>query len=207
METSNINSCLMLGVNLITPVSLGCIFETPDLKDTGIELDSHITLLYAQDKIIPKENILKDIREIMGNDDYKKLMELCNKECALKVLDYFELGNFENDSDYVVLKLKRNIDLFRKLSSINSGLKEKYNVDSTFSSYNPHITLAELKPGSSEKYMKSEKLSLVLEETYLDFEDLSISYEYGKLFYLTQFKCIDRFFRLQKDKEDLLKLQ
>ena len=45
MESDVLNSCLMLAVNLDTPVSLGCIFDEEDLKDTGIELDSHITLL------------------------------------------------------------------------------------------------------------------------------------------------------------------
>ena len=48
----------MLACNLLTPISLGSIFLDDDLKDTGIELDSHITILYAQDKIIDKAEIL-----------------------------------------------------------------------------------------------------------------------------------------------------
>ena len=42
-DKNEINSCLMLAMNLSTPVSLGCVFKEEDLKDTGVELDSHIT--------------------------------------------------------------------------------------------------------------------------------------------------------------------
>ena len=47
-----INSCLMLAMNLSTPVSLGCVFKESDLKDTGVELDSHITQDLAQVLVI-----------------------------------------------------------------------------------------------------------------------------------------------------------
>ena len=49
MEDNNsMNSCLMLAIGLYTPVELGSIFDSADYKGTGLELDSHITLLYAQ---------------------------------------------------------------------------------------------------------------------------------------------------------------
>ena len=35
-KQNEINSCLMLAMNLSTPVSLGCVFEESDLKDTGV---------------------------------------------------------------------------------------------------------------------------------------------------------------------------
>ena len=54
-------SCLMLACNLLTPISLGSIFLDDDLQDTGIELDSHITILYAPGKLINKAEILKII--------------------------------------------------------------------------------------------------------------------------------------------------
>ena len=49
-EIKNMNSCVMLAANLSTPVLLNCVFDSGDLKDTGIQYDSHVTLLYARDK-------------------------------------------------------------------------------------------------------------------------------------------------------------
>lgn len=201
MENNEINSCLMWAVNLNTPVDLGCIFENSDLKDTGIELDSHITLLYAQGKVIPRENLLSDIQMILG-EDYEKLDKLCKEEKESGVLDLFDLGCFENDSDYIVLKLKKDTEIFDILNRVNKGLRTKYGVSSDYSDYTPHLTLAELNPGLAEKYMGSDKLSLILEDTSIRFEDLMISYgannevEDRKQYFLTHYTCVDRYFRL-----------
>lgn len=208
MENNNdTNSCLMLAVNLNTPVDLGCIFDSEDLKDTGIELDSHITLLYAQGKKIEKDNLLDNIKNILGEANYSVLEDFCKKENTFDALDIFELDCFENDSDYIILKLKKNFKLFTQLELLNKGLKSMYDVSSEFSQYTPHITLAELEPGKAKKYLESEKLKLVLEDSYVDFEDLLVSY--GKSnevdreqYFLTQFKCVDRFFRLINLKEN-----
>ena len=174
-NTNDINSCLMLAVNLNTPVDLGCIFDAHDLKDTGIELDSHITLLYAQGKKLPKENLLDDIKNILKND-YQKLEDTCKTENLFEVLDIFDLDYFENDSDYIILRLKQDFKLFNELSLINKELKSKYNISSEFTQYRPHITLAELVPGRAQKYLESEKLRLVLEDSFVDFEDLMVSF-------------------------------
>lgn len=206
MENKEINSCLMLGVNLMTPVDLGCVFEASDLKDTGVELDSHITLLFAQGKEINRVGLMENIKTILGDEDYYKLLNLCKKECTFKVLNFFDLSSFENDSDYIILKLKRNTDFYSRLSNINKGLKNKYDVSSDFSNYTPHISLAELQPGTAKKYLESGNLKLILKETYLDFEDIFISYggsnEVDRIqYFLTNFKCLERYFRLQKLKK------
>lgn len=213
MENKEINSCLMLGVNLMTPVDLGCVFDTADLKDTGVELDSHITLLFAQGKIINKQEVMPDIKTILGEEDYYKLLNLCKKECAFKILNFFELSSFENDSDYIILKLKKNTDFYLRLFNINKGLRNKYDVSSDFDNYTPHISLAELQPGTAKKYLENGNLKLILNETYIDFEDIFISYGGSgevdrKQYFLTRFKCLDRYFRLQKLKvynEELIK--
>ena len=214
METNNeLNSCLMLAVNLMTPVDLAYIFDSPDLKDTGIELDSHITILYAQGKELPRQNILQDIKDILN--DYDDFLEVyCKNTVFYKALDIFDLGSFENDSDYIVLKLKKNFDLFGKLSLINKGLRIQYDVSSDFDTYTPHVSLAELEPGTAKKYLESENLKTVLENSYINFEDLILSYGKSnepkdrKQYYLTQFKALDRYFRVQnleKDNESILK--
>lgn len=213
MESNVVNnSCLMLACALYTPVDLSSIFEDEDLKDTGIEKESHITLLYAQNKIIDRSNLLDDIRTILDDGDkfsYDRFMDLLkdDKFISNNVLDSFEIGKFENDSDYIVLKLKKDVDIFKILSIINKGLRIKYDVQSDFE-YTPHITLAELNPGTADKYLASGKLKLVLENTKIKFEDLIISYgpsgvvEDREKYNLTTFHAVDRFFREENLKRE-----
>ena len=204
-----INSCLMWAVNLETPVSLGCLFDSEDLKDTGIEIDSHITLLYAQGKVIDRKNLLEEIRDILGPDDYNWILEFIQGDSSYRVLDVFDLGCFENDSDYLVLKLRKETEVYKALSLINKSLSIKYGVTSDFAQYTPHITLAELQPGTVKKYLESDVVRLVLEDSVYNFEDLFISYGTAnepvnrKQYYLTNYKCLDRFFRLLRLKKEV----
>ena len=147
MDKREINSCLMLAMNLSTPVSLGCVFEESDLKDTGVELDSHITLLYAQGKKIDYTGLLSSVKDILGDEDWRWLEGMIRGDEFYSVLDLFELGSFENDSDYIILKLRKGTPLFKTLSLINKGLSIKEDVKSEFSTYIPHMSLAELEPG------------------------------------------------------------
>jgi hypothetical protein len=199
----------MLAVNLDTPVNLGCVFDSEDLKDTGIELDSHITLLYAQGKELPKQDLLSDIKTILGEKTVE-FMNLLENEHDYKVLDYFHLSSFENDSDYVVLKLNEDKkDLFNDLFLINKGLRIKYDVSVEFDNYSPHITLAELKPGMAKKYMDSEKLNMILEDTYLDFYDIILSYGSSnevkdrKQYHLTSYNSLPRYFKMFNEEREL----
>lgn len=212
METNALNSCLMLAVNLDTPVSLGCIFDSADLKDTGVELESHITLLYAQSREIDYTGLLEDIKGIVGYEDYKWLYGMIENDDKYRVLDLFDLGKFENDSDYVILKLRKGTELYRILRLINKGLSIKHEVKSDFADYIPHVSLAELEPGTAQKYMESETLLGILEDSVIGIEDLLISYgtsnepEDRKQKYLTNLKCIDRYFRLENLKKELQEL-
>ncbi len=205
MEDNNMNSCLMLAMGLYTPVDLGSIFDSADYKGTGLELDSHITVIYAQNKILPRRMIFDDIKTILG-DSWEGIEELISTPNRLSVLELFELSSFENDSDYLVLKLKDTSEIYEKLSLLNLGLKKKYGVKSEFASYSPHITLAELEPGTVGKYLNSECLKNVLRDSKVDFEDFIISFGMSgevddrKQYFLTQYKNIDRYFRLKNSK-------
>lgn len=90
------NSCLMLNCSLYLPVSLSAIFSREDLKDTGIENESHITLLYAQGKEIPRMNILGDIETILGEPEFDNFIEYIRSENTERILNNFEIGSFEN---------------------------------------------------------------------------------------------------------------
>ena len=202
MAENNLNSCLMLGMNLDTPVSLGCLFEDADLKDTGIEFDSHITLLYAQGKTLPKEEMIPGIENILG-EDTAKFYNICKSGTEYRVLDLFDLDYFENDSDYIILRLKESSESYNLLKLINKGLRVKYGVKSDYDSYTPHLSLAELQPGTAKKYMNSEQLRLVLEDSIVSFEDVFISYgednEVDRLqYFLTTYHNLPRFFRIKR---------
>ena len=212
MDKNSINSCLMLAVNLETPVSLGCLFDSDNLKDTGIELDSHITLLYAQGREIDSSGLLSDIKDILGSDDYNWLHGMIKNDEFYSVLDMFELGMFNNDSDYLILKLRKGTELYRILGLINKSLSIKYGVKSDFSEYIPHMSLAELEPGTAEKYLNSITVKEILENSIFFILYLLISYgksnetEDRKQKFLTSEKCVDRFFRLKNLKKELTDL-
>lgn len=211
---NNINSCLMLACALYTPVNLSSVFDSSDLKDTGVELESHITLLYAMGLRIPRENLLSEIEMILGEEDFNELLStLENSEWSnSRVFDEFELSSFKNDLDYIVLKLKKESKYYKVFSLINKGLRSKYGVSSDYL-YTPHLTLARLVPGKSEKYLGSEKLKLILDHSLISFEDLTISYgpsnvvEDREKYNLTTFNAVSRYFRecrLKEDSKDLL---
>ena len=201
MENKELNSCLMLAVNLDCPISLKVMFDEPDLKDTGVELDSHITLLYAQGKEIDRSRLVYDMKEILG-DEYWDIVEKIQNPKEIPVLDVFELGSFENDSDYVVLKLKPESVIYEPLQKINRGLRQRYDVSLDFDSCTPHVSLAELQPGCAAKYLESEELKRFLQDTVVSLEDFMISYglsnepEDRKQYFLTGFHSVDRYFRL-----------
>lgn len=89
----------------------------------------------------------------------------------------FELSCFENNNDYdvVILELKDN-EIKRVLSKLNKGFSEKYNIQSDYPVYTPHVTLAYVAKGSGKKYLESQQLQLVLKPSQIRFDDLFISY-------------------------------
>ena len=203
------SSCVMLMTSLWTGIDLYAVFDEEDLKDTGIEYDSHITTLYAGDIVIPKNEVLENIKNSLGDywDDLENLMKENEK---LKVSDHFEISKFENDSDYVIFKLREDSDIYRLTSLINKGLDRIYSVKGDFSTYTPHMTLAELEVGTASKYMFSPLLSKIYENAVFSVDDLVISYgqkdkpgEY-KHYNLTSFNAVTRYFRqkeLERDKQ------
>ncbi len=198
----------MMAAELYTPVDLRCFFQPEDLEGTGVELDTHITLIYAQGKHIPRKQLLKDIETILGGEEYANLMEyIQTKENYQNVLDLCEISFFENDRDFLILKLKPDTQLYNWCEKINGGLRSKYDIKSDFDSYNPHLTLAELKPGKVEKYLGIHALENVIRDSKVQFEDLFISYgtvqEDRKQYWLTQYKNVDRYFRLERLKKEV----
>lgn len=207
MDTGkDINSCIMLAMAFHTAIDLESVIENSDLKDTGIEKDPHVTVLYAPKIIIPKSEILESVDTILGPEDYEEFLGFLKNDKLFNVHEFFELGNFENDSDYLVLKLKKEGKLFKVLELMNKGLARKFGVTQTFPDYNPHLTLAELEPGTSRKYLDSKKIELILNTAQVGFEDLIISYgasnETDRIQWsLTTFHTVERYFRNQRNSQ------
>ncbi len=200
----NNSSCLLWGVGLYTPVDLGSVFSINDLEGEGVQLDSHITVLYAGDKLLPRESMMEDISTILGEEKFSEFISYCKDEQFRNVFDLFELDKFSNDSDYVILKLKKNNEFFGILNLLNKGLRTKYRVSSDFDGYTPHITLAELRKGEANKYLATPELHQILADSKVDFEDLIFSIPQDddwKQFFLTNFKNVDRFFRIEELKK------
>lgn len=204
--TKYIDSCLMLSLSLWTGIDLTAVFKDEDLKGTGIERDSHITVFFSPDKVIPREGMLEKIKTILGDDN--KFLDSFKTQDRLKVMDYFEIGKFENESDYLVLKLQPGNDLYNNLGILNTGLTSAYDIKSTFKNYTPHMTLAELESGKAKNYMFSPTLGLILETAEFTVDDLVLSYgddeNNYKHFQVTSENAVSRYFRqkeLERDKE------
>ena len=126
-----------------------------------------------------------------------------------KVLDLFDIGKFETpESDYLVLKMKTDNELYRILKLLNKGLVAKYDIVESFPEYIPHMTLAELRGGTASKYVGSKKLDLVLKASKVCIEDLIISHGLSdekkdrKVKSLTTFHTVERYFRYKHQERE-----
>ena len=196
-------SCIMLSCNLSTPIPFGSFFREEDLQGTGVELDSHITLLYAPELFIDRHEALKEI----GDNNISYIKSIVENETFFEVPELFELSSFSGESDYVILKLKERSELFAKLKWVNSKLSSKFKVVSEFEKYVPHLTLAEVKKGSANKYVNDSALKRVIKNSLFQPEDFVIGYDYTKddyrVYSMTTNKTADRFFRVRENLRDM----
>lgn len=116
-------------------------------EEDGLEIDSHLTLLYGfhSDEIKNEQKIFDTIL------DYN-----------IDGLLLYNVSLFEND-DFDVLKfdVKENMKKYIKkddiLFKINKELSDNFKNTSDFNKYKPHSTIAYLKSGSGKKYVKKLK--------------------------------------------------
>lgn len=197
-------ACLMLNVDLDTGVDISTVLDENDID--FIERDPHVTIFYGpSENPINKDRILDDIKDVL-EEDYFDFIEFLKKEEDESVLKYFTLGNFENpDADYLVLKLNDDNIVSDNLKLIQKVLTRRYDILLSFSVFRPHVTLAKLKPGSSQKYMSDEGVKRIVENSRVSFEDFvfSVGYETEKFkkYNLTTFHTLSRHFRLEEMKK------
>lgn len=104
-------------------------------KSFGLEDEPHVTLLYG----IHSDEVSDDTVFSILKDDLNKL----------NTLELFEVSSFNNDK-YDVLKLKADDNI---LNELNKKLRSLPHT-TDYPDYNAHCTLAYLKSGASDKYIK-----------------------------------------------------
>lgn len=196
--------CLMLASPVYTPISLEGIVDSGDLRPcwskTGLTEDHHITIVYDENGVIDQNAILDDLKSILKSD-YDVFMKFLEDDHQFRVNGMFDLDVFENDEyDYLVLTLKKDNELYKILNRSRSGLMKSYEIESSYPDYNAHITLAELVPGTGQKYLKNEDLKKVLNDSTVSFEDLVFSMQDKKdvkevVWSITTFHTLERLFR------------
>jgi len=143
MENNNKKGCLMLDFeipnwdelikNMIDPKD---IYDN-DKNKFGLELKPHVTVLYGFDPDVEFNKIKKYLPKI--DDKF--------------IIEFTSITNFKNHPDYEVLKFDLKN---RYLTSLNIGLRYRFPIQSDFPEYNPHCTIAYLKPGTSDKYINKQ---------------------------------------------------
>lgn len=106
-----------------------------DLAGDGIEDESHITVLYGLDKDVTVEEVEKALDGI-----------------TLGTVSAYRVSVFENDKEDVV---KFDIDC-SGLRKANEKLRTLHYTND-FDEYDPHLTIAYVKPGKGKKYVRMFK--------------------------------------------------
>jgi hypothetical protein len=109
-----------------------------DLPDFGIETHPHITILYG---LIPNKVSPKEIETFVKKNIGK------TNEITVKIK---KMSLFEN-KDFDVLKFDINSEGLHRLNKL---VKEKFPYENDYPDYQPHLTIAYLKKGKGEKYVK-----------------------------------------------------
>lgn len=196
-------------IGLYTPISLTCSIKDEDLMGSQ-NFDPSILILDAGDHILPRTTLLNDIKLILGTKDYETFDDLCKAEDNERhVFDFFELNSISKpDSDWLILKLKSDNIISESIKLIRKGVGVKFKINTRSEYYVPYIKLLEVNPGSSHKYIADDNSSLraILKDSKFDVEDLALSItdidDVEKDYYLTQYKNVDRYFRIRNDEKD-----
>lgn len=114
-----------------------------DKEGFGLETEPHCTVLYGFKD--PDLNIQNKLSKFLVNFPKKEVSVISNK-----------INLFENE-EFDVLKYEVDKNLCKKLTKLNQILDENFEIKNDYPDYNPHVTIAYLKPGRGKKYTKNLK--------------------------------------------------
>ncbi len=132
--------CMMLSFDLPNAKSIAKSFSPVDLSDGGVETFPHVTLLYGIDKAYSIPEMVECMvacRDIVGTSSL--------------VLDDLSLFSSE---EHDVLKYSVHD---KRMADVNGYLVGSLRHQQQEHEYSPHCTLAYLKPGLGDKYVKRLK--------------------------------------------------
>lgn len=121
-----------------------------DENEYGLETESHVTILYG---ILHNKHTVETLKALMPPIEEIKLIGT-------------SLTSFNNeDFDVLKIDIKSN-----KLTELNQIVTNNLEYETKYKDYNPHLTIAYLKKGTSKKYEKEllDKI-LVLEPIEYDY--------------------------------------
>jgi hypothetical protein len=126
--------CSMIHFDFPEIKSIHQEIEESDLSGSGLEEESHVTLLYG----LHSDEI-----------DDNKVLDISTSE-PIESIKLHNVSAFEND-DYDVLKFDVDSSVLFKINKKLTDLPHTNN----FPDYHPHCTIAYLKPGTAKKYISS----------------------------------------------------
>lgn len=146
--------CLMAYLDLPNFSKLQSKINVDDFADNDktLEDEPHITILYGFILDDPNYDNIKILNSV------KKLITEPIDDIKIK-----NIGIFENE-EYDVLKISVES---KKLRSYNNFFQNgDWNLNVTYPDYNPHITIAYLKPGTGRKYLNLNPFILLKENEH-----------------------------------------
>ena len=130
------------------------LYTEEDNEDYGLEKQSHVTLVPCLDNDIDIDKLKSYLKPI---DEY---------DIVLTDISKFECEEFD------VLKCAVKS---KALKDTNKEIVDKFETHSEYKDYNPHMTIAYMKKGMADKYLKKILDKLIL----LKAKNFNFSYFYG----------------------------
>jgi 2'-5' RNA ligase len=137
--------CLMLDVpfqnwqKVLSRISKEDLYEEEGVDTYGLEDEPHVTVIYGLHEEVKDEKLIKFVKEFCKSTPIE--------------IEVTKMGVFKN-SKFDVIKFDVESSI---LKSLNKKLSENFPYTSKFPNFEPHITIAYLKKGTSEKYLKELK--------------------------------------------------
>lgn len=133
--------CVMVYPKVDNWDEITSIIDKDDIYDPepryGVETDPHVTILYGLHPEVTPQDVENVINKFRGKD---------------LSININGIGKFDGDDKFNVVKLNVDSPILHDMNSELSKLPHT----SDFPDYNPHMTMAYVKPGKADKYLSGD---------------------------------------------------